>query len=68
MKPASSDVVGYHAHVYYDPESRERAARVRDALAIVEGLVETLLTLASAPSPTRSAPSASTPARRRRSS
>jgi DOPA 4,5-dioxygenase len=32
MKSASSDVVGYHAHVYYDPESRERAARVRDAL------------------------------------
>jgi DOPA 4,5-dioxygenase len=32
MKPAVSDVAGYHAHVYYDPESRERAARVREAL------------------------------------
>jgi aromatic ring-cleaving dioxygenase len=33
MKPAVSDVAGYHAHVYYDPDSRERAARVRDGLS-----------------------------------
>ncbi len=32
MKQDMSDITGYHAHVYFDPETRERAARVRQAL------------------------------------
>lgn len=28
----AAGIEGYHAHVYYDPPTRERAARVRDAL------------------------------------
>ena len=29
----SATITGYHAHIYYDPQSRERASRVRDGLA-----------------------------------
>lgn len=29
----SASIRGYHAHIYYSPETRERAARVRDGLA-----------------------------------
>jgi aromatic ring-cleaving dioxygenase len=31
-KPAT-EIKGYHAHVYYDPATKEVAARVRDGLA-----------------------------------
>ncbi|MDP6352088.1 MAG: DOPA 4,5-dioxygenase family protein [Alphaproteobacteria bacterium] len=27
-----SPITGYHAHIYYDPASRETAARIREAL------------------------------------
>ncbi|MBI3302325.1 MAG: 4,5-dioxygenase [Deltaproteobacteria bacterium] len=33
MKDDTSEIKGFHAHVYYDPESRNAAARVRDGLA-----------------------------------
>ena len=33
MSKQTSAIKGYHAHVYYDPETREIAARVRDGLA-----------------------------------
>ncbi len=32
MKKDTSKITGFHAHVYYDPESRGVAARVRRAL------------------------------------
>jgi DOPA 4,5-dioxygenase len=28
-----SDIKGYHAHIYYDPETKAAAARVRDGLS-----------------------------------
>jgi len=33
MKNDTAEIKGFHAHVYYDPDTREAAARVRDALA-----------------------------------
>ncbi|MGE0681879.1 MAG: DOPA 4,5-dioxygenase family protein [Candidatus Binatia bacterium] len=33
MPSHSNDIQNFHAHVYYDSNSRETAARVRDALA-----------------------------------
>lgn len=32
MKDAQNEIIGYHAHVYYEPATRELAARLRDAL------------------------------------
>jgi DOPA 4,5-dioxygenase len=32
MKETTPEITGFHAHVYYDPDSRETAAQVRDAL------------------------------------
>ena len=32
-KPETHKIKGFHAHVYYDPETREAAARVRDGLS-----------------------------------
>jgi aromatic ring-cleaving dioxygenase len=29
---ASAKIQGYHAHIYYDPQSRETAARLRDTI------------------------------------
>jgi DOPA 4,5-dioxygenase len=29
----TSEITGYHAHVYFEPDTREVAARVRDGLA-----------------------------------
>ena len=28
-----ADIEGYHAHIYYDPQSRDTAQRVRESLA-----------------------------------
>lgn len=33
MKEEISKITGFHAHIYYDPASREAAARVRERLA-----------------------------------
>jgi aromatic ring-cleaving dioxygenase len=33
MKQESEEIRGYHAHVYYEPGSRDKAARVREGLA-----------------------------------
>jgi aromatic ring-cleaving dioxygenase len=33
MSQVARQIKGYHAHVYYDPATREAAARVRDGLA-----------------------------------
>lgn len=33
MSSTNSEIKNFHAHVYYDPETREVASRVRDALA-----------------------------------
>jgi aromatic ring-cleaving dioxygenase len=33
MKEDTVEVKGFHAHVYFDPASRDAAARVRDGLA-----------------------------------
>ncbi|MBI2360864.1 MAG: 4,5-dioxygenase [Deltaproteobacteria bacterium] len=33
MSKETALIQGYHAHVYYDPETREVAARVREGLA-----------------------------------
>jgi len=33
MKNDTAEIKGFHAHVYYAPDTREAAARVRDALA-----------------------------------
>lgn len=33
MKEGSAEIRGFHAHVYYDPATRDAAARVRDGLA-----------------------------------
>lgn len=33
MKNDTAEITGFHAHVYYDPSTREAAARVRDGLA-----------------------------------
>jgi DOPA 4,5-dioxygenase len=33
MSRPASDIKGYHAHIYYDPETREAAARVREGLS-----------------------------------
>jgi aromatic ring-cleaving dioxygenase len=32
VKDAQDEITGYHAHVYYEPATRELAARLRDAL------------------------------------
>ena len=32
MKRGTPEIKGYHAHVYYSPKSREKAARVREGL------------------------------------
>ena len=32
MSQQQSEITGYHAHVYYDPRTRETAGRVRDGL------------------------------------
>jgi DOPA 4,5-dioxygenase len=32
MKEETSKITGFHAHVYYDPESRDAATRVREGL------------------------------------
>ncbi|MEH2044594.1 DOPA 4,5-dioxygenase family protein [Nostoc sp.] len=32
MKEDTSEIVGFHAHVYFDPGSRDVAARVREGL------------------------------------
>jgi len=32
MKRGDSKISGYHAHIYYDPASRDRAGRVREEL------------------------------------
>ena len=32
MTARAGDIIGYHAHIYYDPQTRESAARVREAL------------------------------------
>lgn len=33
MPKSFSEIKGYHAHVYYDPETKEAAARVREGLS-----------------------------------
>jgi len=33
MREPTSEIKGYHAHVYYDPRTKEAAARVREGLA-----------------------------------
>jgi aromatic ring-cleaving dioxygenase len=33
MKNDTAEINGFHAHVYYDPSTREVAARVRDGVA-----------------------------------
>ena len=33
MKNDTAEITGFHAHVYYDPSTREVAARVRDGVA-----------------------------------
>lgn len=33
MNNTSSPITGFHAHIYYDPSSRDAAARVREGLA-----------------------------------
>jgi DOPA 4,5-dioxygenase len=33
MPTSSTEIKNFHAHVYYDPDTRETASRVRDALA-----------------------------------
>lgn len=33
MKESLAEIRGFHAHVYYDPATRDAAARVRDGLA-----------------------------------
>ena len=33
MKKRAPKIKGFHAHVYYDPETREAAARVREGLS-----------------------------------
>ena len=33
MKNDTAEIKGFHAHVYYDPSTREVAARVRDGVA-----------------------------------
>ena len=33
MKKDTAEIKGFHAHVYYDPNTREKASRVRDGLA-----------------------------------
>jgi DOPA 4,5-dioxygenase len=33
MPRPTSDIKGYHAHIYYDPGTKEVAARVREGLA-----------------------------------
>ncbi|HEY9749342.1 MAG TPA: DOPA 4,5-dioxygenase family protein [Allocoleopsis sp.] len=33
---AATTIIGFHAHIYYDPETREAAARVREGLAAFE--------------------------------
>lgn len=33
MNDSSQTIKNFHAHVYFDPDTREAAARVRDALA-----------------------------------
>jgi DOPA 4,5-dioxygenase len=33
MKNDTAEIKGFHAHVYYDADTREAAARVRDGLA-----------------------------------
>lgn len=32
MKEDPADIAGFHAHIYFDPVSREVAARVREVL------------------------------------
>ncbi len=32
MKANPKEIQGFHAHIYYDPESRETAARIREEL------------------------------------
>ena len=32
MAKRQSEITGYHAHVYYDPDTRETAGRVREGL------------------------------------
>lgn len=36
MKSTDGAITGYHVHIYYDAQTRERAARVRDGLAQFE--------------------------------
>lgn len=31
---STAEIEGYHAHVYYDPDTRELAARIRDAIDV----------------------------------
>jgi DOPA 4,5-dioxygenase len=33
VKKKELEIAGFHAHVYYDPATRDRAARVREGLA-----------------------------------
>ncbi len=33
MEKDTAEIKGFHAHVYYDPNTREKASRVRDGLA-----------------------------------
>ncbi|HWP56802.1 MAG TPA: DOPA 4,5-dioxygenase family protein [Candidatus Acidoferrales bacterium] len=33
MKRTTADIKGFHAHVYYEPATREMAARVREGLS-----------------------------------
>ena len=33
MPRPASDIKGYHAHIYYDPATKEAAARVREGLS-----------------------------------
>jgi aromatic ring-cleaving dioxygenase len=36
MTEAKAEITGFHAHIYYAPETREVAARVREGLAAFE--------------------------------
>ena len=36
MAEATTAITGFHAHVYYNPETRDAAARVREGLAAFE--------------------------------
>ena len=33
MSRPASDIKGYHAHIYYEPQTKEAAARVREGLS-----------------------------------